>query len=173
MYDGDNIVAEWMAGSTWNREHVWPCAKMALEDEIRPSGSTRNHASDLHNLRAACPTVNGYHSDKFYSNTNTSTTMFPNVTSGIDGKHAFTGDFRGDVARIMFYMYTRYEGLELTDNLTSADNTSMGELSLFIEWNQLDPVDNFEIQRNDRIYCYQGNRNPFIDYPNLVDNLFN
>ena len=173
MYDGDSILGTWSAGSTWNREHVWPCAKMALEDQVRPNASTKNHTSDLHNLRAACPTVNEYHGDKYYGSTNTSTTMFPNVTSEINGKHAFEGDFRGDVARIMFYMYTRYDGLELTDNIESGSTTSMGKLSLFIEWNQLDPVDDFEIQRNDRIYCYQGNRNPFIDYPNLVNNLFN
>ena len=170
MYDGDDILSEWLAGSTWNREHVWPCAKMALEDEVRPDASTRNHTSDLHNLRAACPTVNGYHSDKYYGSENTVNYMYPNVTSGISGKHNFTGDFRGDVARIMFYMYVRYDGLELSDNPTG--NTTMGKLSLFIEWNELDPVDSFEQQRNNRIYAYQGNRNPFIDYPELINNIF-
>ena len=66
MYDGDSILGTWSAGSTWNREHVWPCAKMALEDQVRPNASTKNHTSDLHNLRAACPTVNEYHGDKYY-----------------------------------------------------------------------------------------------------------
>ena len=172
MYDGDNILSTWKAGTTWNREHVWPCAKMALEDAIRPNDSTKNHASDLHNLRAACPTVNGYHNDKYYSENNTEDEMYPNVNGNIAGKHEFVGDFRGDVARIMFYMYTRYSGLELTDNIVNASNTSMGKLSCFIEWHTLDPVDDFEIQRNNRIYEYQGNRNPFIDYPELVENLF-
>ena len=170
MYDGDNILAEWLAGSTWNREHVWPCAKMAFEDDFRPSASTRNHTSDLHNLRAACPTVNGYHSDKYYGNENVENYMYPNVVSGIPGKHEFTGDFRGDVARIMFYMYVRYDGLELSDNPSGP--TTMGKLSLFIERNEKDPVDSFEQQRNDRIYAYQGNRNPFIDYPELVNKIF-
>ena len=172
MYDGDNIVAEWKAGSTWNREHVWPCSKMQLTDEMRPSASTKNHTSDLHNLRAACPTVNSYHNDKYYGEENAAGIMYPNVTSGISGKHNFQGDFRGDVARIMFYMYIRYDGLKLTDDIENADKTSMGKLSLFLEWHELDPVDNFEIQRNDRIYSYQGNRNPFIDYPEYVDRLF-
>lgn len=172
MYDGDNIVAEWKAGSTWNREHVWPCSKMQLTDEMRPDASTRNHTSDLHNLRAACPTVNGYHNDKYYGAENAEGIMYPNVTSGIAGKHNFTGDFRGDVARIMFYMYIRYDGLKLTDNIENADKTSMGKLSLFLEWHEDDPVDNFEIQRNNRIYAYQGNRNPFIDYPEYVDRIF-
>lgn len=172
MYDGDDILSEWKSGNTWNREHVWPCAKMALEDEIRPSASTRNHTSDLHNLRAACPSVNGFHSNKYYDEINTATTMYPNVTSEVTGRHNFTGDFRGDVARIMFYMYVRYDGLELSDDIITNNTVNMGKLSLFIEWNELDPVDDFEIQRNDRIYQYQGNRNPFIDYPELVNKIF-
>jgi endonuclease I len=69
-------------------------------------------------------------------------------------------------------MYIRYDGLKLTDNIQNADKTSMGKLSLFLEWHEDDPVDNFEIQRNNRIYAYQGNRNPFIDYPEYVDRIF-
>jgi hypothetical protein len=41
-----------------------------------------------------------------------------------------------------------------------------------LQWHQDDPVDDFERNRNDVIYSYQGNRNPFIDHPNLVDYLW-
>jgi hypothetical protein len=44
----------------------------------------------------------------------------------------------------------------------------IGNLETFIKWHEEDPVDEFEIQRNQVIYAYQRNRNPFIDYPELV-----
>jgi endonuclease I len=173
MWDGDDIYATWDSGASWNREHVWCCAQMKLDGtDPRPGDSDKNHATDLHNLRVACQQSNGFHSDKFFDETNTDTTMYPNITSGLNGHHAFTGDFRGDVARILFYMYVRYEGLVLDDALDGTDIVSMGKLSCLLTWNEEDPVDDFETQRNNRIYEYQGNRNPFIDYPDLTEQIW-
>ncbi|MFA6890165.1 MAG: endonuclease, partial [Bacilli bacterium] len=45
----------------------------------------------------------------------------------------------------------------------------LGKLSTLLTWNQLDPVDDFERNRNDVIYGYQGNRNPFVDHPEFAD----
>ena len=45
-------------------------------------------------------------------------------------------------------------------------------LVMICRWDELDPVDEFEIQRNNRIYEYQGNRNPFIDYPELANKIY-
>jgi endonuclease I len=113
---------------------------------------------------------NEFHSDKYYDDGNTSTTFFPNLSAGlINGHHSYTGDFRGDVARILFYMAIRYDGLTLKDVLGDAENTAMGKLSTLLRWNAEDGVDDFERQRNNRIYSYQGNRNPFIDFPKLAD----
>ncbi len=99
-------------------------------------------------------------------------------------------DRRGDVARALFYMDVRYEGgthgvtghaepdLILTDNLAQiqASNTGanesvayMGLLSVLLQWHLDDPVDSKELARNDAIYSYQGNRNPFIDHPEWVE----
>ncbi len=52
------------------------------------------------------------------------------------------------------------------DSLAKIDD--MGGLELFKQWHLLDPVDDFERNRNNVIYTYQGNRNPFIDYPEFV-----
>ena len=173
LYDGDDIIPTWDSGATWNREHVWACAQMNLTGTARPTDSTINHSTDLHNLRVTCASMNGYHSNKFYDLTNSSNTMYPNVNNDVvSGYHNYSGDHRGDVARILFYMYVCYDRLKLIDDLTIADNLSMGKLSVLLEWNELDPVDEFEIQRNNRIYEYQGNRNPFIDYPELVQQIF-
>ncbi len=173
MWDGDSIYATWDGGASWNREHVWCCAQMQLGGvNPRPGDNDKSQATDLHNLRVACPLSNGFHSDKFFDETNTSTTLFPNITSGLNGHHAYTGDFRGDVARILFYMDVRYKGLTLDDLLDGSDTVSMGKLSALLLWNKEDPVDAFETQRNNRIYGYQGNRNPFIDHPELANQIW-
>ena len=96
---------------------------------------------------------------------------------------------RGDVARAMFYMDLRYEGgihgvtgisepdLGLTDDDTLIDafNTGvnesmafMGILSDLLIWHELDPVDGLETWRNEVVFAFQGNRNPFIDHPEWV-----
>ena len=69
-------------------------------------------------------------------------------------------------------MVIRYDGLSLTSNMNEIGATTLGVLSTLLEWNKLDPVDEFETQRNNRIYEYQGNRNPFIDYSNIADIIF-
>ena len=73
-------------------------------------------------------------------------------------------------------MEVRYEGdngeedLEMTNDILFSNNEPRhGVRSTLLEWHQLDPVDDFERNRNDVIYSYQGNRNPFIDHPELVD----
>ncbi|MEE9295816.1 MAG: endonuclease [Phycisphaerae bacterium] len=100
---------------------------------------------------------------------------------------------RGDVARAQFYMDIRYEGgvhgvtgvaepdLILTDDPAlivsdTGNNLSvahMGELSVLLQWHAQDPVDANEQCRNDTVFSFQGNRNPFIDHPEWVECLFN
>ena len=91
---------------------------------------------------------------------------------------------RGDVARAVFYMDVRYEGdasgeadLRLTDDrglmVTGTLNVAyMGLLSVLLEWNHQDPPDAFEMNRNDVVYSWQGNRNPFIDNYQWADCIF-
>ena len=94
---------------------------------------------------------------------------------------------KGDMARAMFYMDIRYEGgvhgvtgapepdLRLTDNPSLIVNTGgnasvgyMGMLSVLLQWHIQDPVTTEEVLRNEVIYSFQGNRNPFIDHPEWV-----
>ena len=90
---------------------------------------------------------------------------------------------KGDVARMLFYMAVRYEGdngepdLELVDAVNTFDLNEpgkgyMGKLSTLLEWNKEDPVDSFEIHRNNVIYSFQHNRNPFIDHNEYVDEIW-
>ena len=100
---------------------------------------------------------------------------------------------KGDVARALLYMDVRYEGgthgstgviepdLVLTDDLSlvyassTGNNESvayMGRLSTLLQWHADDPVDAREVARNQVVFSYQGNRNPFVDHPEWVDCLF-
>lgn len=83
--------------------------------------------------------------------------------------------YKGDFARIYFYVATCYPDLAWDSNKAKA-MTNKSKLTLqdwiipmLLEWNAQDPVDAAEIQRNEDVYKQQGNRNPFIDYPSLVD----
>jgi endonuclease I len=62
--------------------------------------------------------------------------------------------------------------LFLGDEMVATSNLNMGKLSTLLHWHMEDPVDTFEIRRNNRIYEYQGNRNPFIDHPEYVSKIF-
>jgi len=101
---------------------------------------------------------------------------------GNTGTFEVWGHRKGDMARAVMYMAIRYEGgkdaktgqsepdLELTDDRakivkTSASPAYMGLLSTLIEWHLSDPPDAAERARNEVIYSFQGNRNPFIDHP--------
>lgn len=99
---------------------------------------------------------------------------------------------RGDVARALFYLDVRYEGglhggtgisepdLILTEDPAriqtsggvNASVAHMGMLSVLRTWHHQDPVDDRERRRNDVIFGFQGNRNPFIDHPEWVDRIF-
>ena len=78
---------------------------------------------------------------------------------------------KGDVARSIFYMAVRY-GFTV-DNLGGQGKASRhGKLDDLLKWNELDPVDPYEVRRNNVIYGFQNNRNPFIDHPELVKYIF-
>lgn len=170
FYDGDDLSASW--DGSWNREHVWACAHLRVEGpatDVRPGESKRSLATDLHNLHPACTTVNGEHSDKIFGEAKDNR-FYPNVSMGFP--HKGEGDFRGDVARTVFYMYATYPELRLVDEFTDLSYLEMGSLSTLLKWNEDDPVDEYESRRNERVYSYQGNRNPFVDFPYLAEALF-
>lgn len=109
--------------------------------------------------------------------------VYPGNSNWFNGSVFQTwGKRKGDMARAVLYMAIRYEGgthpttgqnepdLELTDNAslivaTSSSPAYMGLLSTLLAWHQADPPDAAEVERNEVIYSFQGNRNPFIDHP--------
>ena len=162
IYTRELVDEEWDAGVTWSREHVWPNSRLGVP---RVDNSDLSIASDLHNLRACVSSINSSRSNKVYALTTTSSTYYP-------------GDFdKGDVARILFYMLVMYDELELVEEILPNDPSTnytlegadMSILQYLIMWHYEDDVDAFEQARNDAIFTFQNNRNPFIDYEYLVE----
>jgi len=125
----------------WNREHVYPQSMISATAK-----------SDLHHLRACDGAINGARGNRqFVSGSG--------GYSSVGSTGWYPGDeWKGDVARMIFYVHVRY----------NEPITDISTLSLLLQWNVADPVSTFEQQRNDLIQNAQGNRNPFIDQPYLA-----
>ena len=172
IYSGESVNGpnQYNGGSGWNREHVWAKSRGDF-------GNTAPEGTDIHNLRACNINLNSTRNNYSFDNCDTNCNQsFGNYYSGSARVFEPRDQDKGDVARIIFYMEVRYEGdngeedLEMTNDILFSNNEPRhGVRSTLLEWHQLDPVDDFERNRNDVIYSYQGNRNPFIDHPELVD----
>jgi hypothetical protein len=86
-----------------------------------------------------------------------------------DGNNAFevADQFKGDAARALFYMGMRYY-----TNDANFTQFSINLIPILLQWHAMDPVDAYETNRNEGIYVFQGNRNPFVDYPEWIDSIW-
>ena len=97
------------------------------------------------------------------------------ATSGYSGTVFEPIDsFKGDIARIYFYMSTRYMDKIANWDGASFQNSDLSSWAknLFLQWHQLDPVSSKERKRNDSVYVIQHNRNPFVDHPEWVNDIW-
>jgi endonuclease I len=165
----------------WNREHIFPQSRGGFSvaegdtaDGINVWLSTNatttvDGVSDAHHIRAENGQENSSRNNKNFGTVNSST-----VYAGPAGTQ---GSWRGDVARALFYMAVRFESLNVVNGdpvELSSGNPSyqIGDLATLLTWNISDPRDDFEMNRNNYIYTWQMNRNPFIDHPSLADYIF-
>ena len=151
----------------WNREHTYPRSRGGFfsieEDDIidgidvfwtTKADSLRHGNSDAHALRAADGPENSARGNQHYGEYN--------------GPNGTLGSFKGDVARSVLFMEIRYNGLAVVDGFPSTTG-QLGDLQTILDWHRNDPPDDFEMNRNNIIYNWQLNRNPFIDQPDLVE----
>lgn len=156
----------------WNREHTWPSSHGF-------SDTSDSTYTDAHNLRPSDVTVNTSKSNKDFEDIENSAENeqgeAPDTYTNSDFWEP-RDEIKGDVARILFYMDTRYESdrldLKVVDRESYSGDPEIGVLSTLIQWHEDDPVDEYEINRHEGIYGYQGNRNPFIDHPEWVAEVF-
>jgi len=180
IYTGWSVDAEqeYNNGQGWSREHVWAKSHGDF-------GTAIGAGTDVHNLRPCDISVNSSKSNKDFDNGGIE---YIDPDGGPTGCYRTTYTWeprevvKGDVARMIFYMATRYEGdngevdLEVVDYAPSSPNGEPvhGVFSTLMEWHVEDPVDEWEENRNDIIYeDYQENRNPFIDHPEYVELIYN
>ncbi|RYM32045.1 ribonuclease [Brumimicrobium glaciale] len=178
LYTGWSVNGpqEYGGGSGWNREHVWAKSHGDFGTSIGPG-------TDVHHLRPCNIQVNGARGNMWFGNASTPHYEGGTATGNFydTGQHLWQprAEVKGDVARMIFYMATRYEGqngepdLEVIDYLPANNSTNdpvHALLSDLLAWHLEDPVDNWERNRNNIIYYdYQQNRNPFIDNPAYAD----
>ncbi len=166
-----NGPQEYNNGNGWTREHVWPQSLLGF------TISSPGVATDVHNLKPADDGVNSSRSNKEYDNGGAPVNGVPDTYSDSDSWEP-RDSVKGDVARIIFYMAVRYEGdvpgepdLEM-DSFTNGGVFTFGNMGTLLQWHANDPVSAFEQSRNNAIYSYQQNRNPFIDHPEWVDSIW-
>lgn len=179
-------------GQGWNREHMMPQSTF---------NSNYPMYSDLFYVIPTDARINQLRSNYPYGIAKTTTAPFYTFTNGsrisANGTpgSGYTGrvyepidEFKGDIARSLLYFAVRYEGkLGLFNyyNGTSAANDRSPldgteekafedwYLNMLLQWHNQDPVSQREIDRNNEVYALQKNRNPFIDYPQWVNAIWN
>lgn len=146
----------------WNREHVYP------KSLGNPNLGTSGPGADAHHLRPSDVAFNSQRGNKLFA--------AGAGNAGDVSANWYPGDeWKGDVARMIMYMYLRYGNQCLPKNVTVGSITASDSnmVSLLLEWNADDPVSDLEIQRNNAVANEQGNRNPFIDNPYLATVIWN
>ena len=167
-------------GDCYNKEHVIPQSIFSQNNPMR---------GDAHHLLPTDGRVNGFRSNFPFGNvgsnlvsqsgitnpTSNGSKLGNNINTGLFSGYTGTvfepiDEFKGDIARIYFYFITRYENQVTNWNYAMFNGTSNQVLTdtflyTLLDWHLNDPVSQKEINRNNAIYTYQNNRNPFIDHP--------
>lgn len=169
LYTGQSL-----SSGSWNKEHVWAKSHGFGTESWDPY-------SDAHHLRPTLNSINSSRSNSDFGELD----GVSGVKSDSYGNRWTSDTFeprdevKGDVARMMFYMATRYGftapyNLKLVNDahtsISKTGNGRFGNLQTLLKWHYEDPVSDAEIYRNNVIYeDWQHNRNPYIDHPEYVD----
>lgn len=169
-YNGASFSGVWDSGKTWNREHTWPQSKGA--DKSIPMGH------DMQSVRPTHTSVNSSRGNDAYGESGAYYDPDEVSISNSYYKSTNMGSYRGDAARVILYDYVVYGEAGGHKNKLYNGNAQLlskfGSSGVFesatvlLKWHMNDPVSLTEMVRNDGAQTYQGNRNPFIDYPELA-----
>ena len=154
FYSGVQMKGAW--GNGWNREHTWPNSK---GDE---SGNGEN---DIMMLRPTSTSENSSRGNKAYGQ-----------SGGYYDPNELGQNLRGDCARIVLFVYTRWgctnTGKDYNPSGIYGTKGVMESLDVLLDWMEEDPVDTWEMGRNDAVQSITGTRNVFVDYPEYAFQLF-
>ena len=157
---------------------------MNIEHSVAKSwwGGNKNNAyCDIHHLNPSDQTANSRKSN-YPLGELTSVSWDNGVTfvgkANIDGSsmNAYEpcDEYKGDFARVFMYMFTCYQDLTWEYTWMNYENSTYPTLkpwavTMLLKWHKQDPVSEKEVNRNNAVHAVQGNRNPFVDYPQLAD----
>ena len=169
-YNGASFSGVWDSGKTWNREHTWPQSKGA--DKSIPMGH------DMQSVRPTHTSVNSSRGNDAYGE---SGSYYDPDEVSINNSYYVSsnlGSYRGDAARVILYDYIVYGKAGGHQNSLYNGNAQLlnklgtsgvfQSIPVLLKWHMNDPISLTEMVRNDGAQNYQGNRNPFIDYPELA-----
>lgn len=178
--------------TSFNREHVW-CQSLSGSSS---SSSTNLYGesyggSDIHHIRPAIGSYNSLRSNASFGVTYGPKSGMKTISHENGGYNYITGnviepvdEIKGDVARIVMYMYMHYSSSIANDGskysflgamniyFIMAPSRSSDCFKMLRDWNAIDPVDDYERNRNEVAFRKQGNRNPFIDHPSYADKIW-
>jgi endonuclease I len=163
-------------GDCYNREHIIP---QSVFNEQSPM------VADAHFITPTDGKVNGIRSNYPHGTVSSATYTSQNGSKlGSSSVSGYSGtvfepvnDFKGDIARMYFYFATRYENTVAGYSYPMFDGSgnkvfTTAFLNVLLAWNTQDPVSAREIARNNAIYVRQNNRNPYIDHPEYVNQIW-
>ncbi|MGN1139210.1 MAG: endonuclease I family protein, partial [Ruminococcus sp.] len=177
------IYSDSTSSSSYSREHVWPKSRASFKET--------DGGSDIQHLRPENSAINSTRSNYTFGNVRGVLSDYSTKTyeekdvlyySPSNDIVEVNDNVKGDIARILLYVYVRWEEPNLfmdTPNPVIGENDDQNDgtkviesLDTLLEWCQIDPVDTWEMSRNDQCENLQGNRNVFIDYPEYAWLLF-
>jgi endonuclease I len=161
----------------WNKEHLVCQSWLGSGPMVSDLFNVYPTDARINNLRSNYPygvvgTNNGFSKDPQHHGLGK---LGSSTTSGIGTCYEPDDNYKGDFARSFFYMVARYRSNTLNSGngakmfTSSPTNLTTYSLSFLLDWHRQDPVSQKEIDRNQAVYGIQHNRNPFIDYPELVE----
>lgn len=157
-------------GDCYNREHLW------AQSWTNNDGT---HKTDLHHVYPTDGFVNGKRGNYAFGEVrNPSWTsrnggkLGANTTSGFNGTvFEPIDEYKGDIARALMYVSVRYyreDNQWDNSDMTTKSVIKDWAMTMLLRWHEEDPVSDKEINRNNAVYGKQGNRNPFVDYPDFA-----
>ena len=173
QHNVDNKGSYSKEGDMYNREHSIP---QSWFSEASPMKSDIVHVLPtdgyVNNRRSSYPLADV--NNVTYSSKNNYSKLGSCKTEGYSGTVFEPNDeIKGDMARIYFYMITRYEGScgSWGNSVFTPQYPGLTQwtLDMMMRWSKDDPVDDREVERNNAVYETQHNRNPFVDYPGLEE----
>ena len=161
-------------GDCYNREHLWA------------QSWTSNDATEKTDLHHVYPTdgyVNNRRGNYAFGEVNSASWTSQNggklgscITTGFNGTvFEPIDEYKGDIARALMYVSVRYyqeDGSWSTSDMTNKSVIKDWAMTMLLRWHEEDPVDDKEINRNNAVYNIQRNRNPFVDYPDFANKIW-